>query len=122
MPAVAELAQVAALELGRTAPEDQFLIEGLRTGGGGDCWCGRSLDEAPRAIRLVRIPPELGSFRGRPFHSCACGVAYASRAVNHIDEYTKKHPADPKVATGVTLRAVLVKLMGQLLAFELTWV
>ncbi len=121
MPAVAELAEIAALELGRTAPEGQYVIEGLRTGGGGNCWCGRSLDEAPRAIRLVKVPPELSSFRGRTFHSCACGVAYSSRAVNHIDEYVKKHPDDARVASGGILRVALVKLMGQLLAFELTW-
>lgn len=120
MTAVVEFAQLAALELGRTAHDDQFLIEGLRNGGG-DCWCGRRLDDAPRAIRLIKIPAELSSFRGRSFHSCACGVAYASRAVNHIDEYIKLHPNDPRGTSGSALRGILVKLMGQMLAFELTW-
>ena len=42
MTAVVELAQLAALELGRTTPEGQFVIEGLQNASGGDCCLGRA--------------------------------------------------------------------------------
>ncbi len=122
MPAAGELGDLASLELGRSAPDSEFVIEGLRGAPVRTCWCGRALADSPRAIRLSRIPAELATFRGRCFHSCACGVAYTARTVSHLDEYLRANPEGPRAGSAARLRDLLKALMGQLIAFELTWV
>jgi hypothetical protein len=117
----ATVAPLVELELGQVVPDQRFRIASPKERGELSCWCGRSIRDAMRPVLLVEVPREIGSFRGRPFHSVACAVAYASRAVNRIDRYLVDHPDGPRAESGRELRTILIKLMGELLSYDLTW-
>lgn len=114
-------AEIASLDLARTVRDPNIVIEALSGLGAGQCWCGRPIMGSQRAVRLAKLPPELATFEGRAFHSTSCGVAYSSRAVNRLDGHLAEHPNDGRSVAGRILKDALVKLMGELLAFELTW-
>lgn len=121
MSSVALPAELASLDLARAVRDPNISIEALSGLGEGQCWCGRPIMGSPRSVRLAKLPPELASFGGRSFHSTSCGVAYCSRAVNRLDGHLAEFPHDGRAVAGRILKDALVKLMGELLAFELTW-
>ena len=112
---------LAEIELARGGRDPRYRIESPSGASTAECWCGRPFRDAARPVVVAEVPRELATYRGRRFHSGACAIAYASRAVNRIDAYLLDHPDGPRSETGRTLRELLVKLMGELLAFDLTW-
>ncbi|MGI0053356.1 MAG: hypothetical protein ACRECR_03745 [Thermoplasmata archaeon] len=107
---------------GAAGGDARFVIEGLGSSPGTRCWCGAELDRSPRAVQLVGVPESLRSLRGTSFHSAGCGIEYLTRTSRRMEAALTRHPQPGRLAAAERMREMLVKLMGELLAFDFTWV